>query len=81
MIDRNTIIFLYYRNNSRVKDLGETVRTEGGAEGECENSQAKGPSLDDTLESDSAPKKQFSVPLREYIRTGENLSGKPTEAY
>jgi hypothetical protein len=32
-----------------------------GAEGECENSQAKGPDLDDTLESDSAPKKQFSV--------------------
>lgn len=31
------------------------------AEGECENSQAKGPDLDDTLESDLAPKKQFSV--------------------
>jgi len=46
-----------------MKNLGEI---EGfllalGAEGECENSQAKGPGLDDTLESDLAPKKQFSV--------------------
>lgn len=37
-------------------------RCYNGAEGECENSQAKGPGLDETLESDSAPKKQFSVP-------------------
>ncbi len=44
-----------------MKDLGETAGSVGGAEGECENSQAKGPDLDDTLESDSAPKKQFSV--------------------
>ncbi len=44
-----------------MKDLGETVAY-NGAEGECENSQAKGPGLDDTLESDSAPKKQFSAP-------------------
>lgn len=50
-----------------------------GAEGECENSQAKGPDLDDTLESDLAPKKQFSDSYP--YGSGENLSGKHTEAY
>ena len=51
-----------------MKDLGEIISEDGrkniivcGAEGVCENSQAKGPDLDDTLESDRAPKKQFSV--------------------
>ena len=34
------------------------------AEGVCENSQAKGPDLDDTLESDLAPTKQFPVQER-----------------
>jgi len=53
-------------------------RTEGGAEGECGNSQAKGPGLDDTLESDLSPKKQF---LGAAKASGENLSGKHTEAY
>lgn len=33
------------------------------AEGECENSQAKGLNLDDTLESEMAPTKQFSANL------------------
>ena len=47
-----------------MKDLGETVFILYGAEGECENSQAKGPGLDDTLESELTPKKQFSVPYR-----------------
>lgn len=32
-----------------------------GAEGESENSQAKGPDLDDTLESAISPKKQLTV--------------------
>jgi hypothetical protein len=44
-----------------MKDLGE-IAVYSGAEGECENSQAKGPGLDDTLESDLTPKKQSFVP-------------------
>ncbi len=56
-----------------MKDLGETVSIGGGAEGECENSQAKGPDLDDTLESDLAPKKQFSVPFYEGKDRGESF--------
>ena len=39
--------------------MGETFAVKKGAEGESENSQAKGPGLDDTLESDLSPKKQF----------------------
>ena len=38
----------------------------------CNNSQAKGPASDETLESNDAPKKQFA--------TAENLSGLITEA-
>ena len=53
---------------------------EGGAEGDSENSQAKGPVMDGTLEScvDTAPKKQFlSRGMRniEADLLGENLSG------
>ncbi len=46
-----------------MKNLGETLLIIfwQGAEGECENSQAKGPGLDDSLESDLAPKKQSPV--------------------
>jgi hypothetical protein len=56
------------------RDCGKLIPC--GAEGECGNSQAKGPGLDDTLESDVAPTKQRPVQL-----AGRNLSGKPTEAY
>jgi hypothetical protein len=44
-----------------MKNLGEIIGSfkADGAEGECRNSQAKGPGLDDTLESDYAPTKQF----------------------
>jgi hypothetical protein len=51
-----------------MKDLGETVGdySNYSAEGECENSQAKGPGLDDTLESDLAPTKQCPVYIRDY---------------
>ena len=51
-----------------MKDLGETVGDFScrSAEGECENSQAKGPGLDDTLESDLAPTKQCPVYERDY---------------
>ncbi len=52
-----------------MKELGETIIY--GAEGVCENSQAKGPFLDDTLENDSAPKKQFSA--RDMCSRGESF--------
>lgn len=41
---------------------------ESGAEGDCRNSQAKGPVMDGTLEScvDTAPKKQFLSRDEEY---------------
>lgn len=52
-----------------MKDLGETAGSLSlrSAEGECENSQAKGPGLDDTLESDVAPTKQFPA----YVQGGK----------
>lgn len=62
-----------------MKNLGETELSDRlRAEGECENSQAKGPDLDDTLESDRTPKKQFFAVI---LAVEENLSGKHTEAY
>jgi len=53
---------------------------ESGAEGDCRNSQAKGPVMDGTLEScvDTAPKKQFLSRGMRNIESdllGENLSG------
>ncbi len=66
LFDWHTIISYH-----RMKDLGETTGRLllRGAEGECENSQAEGPDLDDTLESDLAPTKQcpvYSVYIRNY---------------
>jgi len=48
-----------------LKEPGETICC--GAEGASKNSQAKGPALDETLESAST---------KEAIPAGENLSGK-----
>ena len=49
-----------------MKDSGETVKNTAPKVNRAKNSQAKGPDLDDTLESRNAPKKI-------------NLSGKNTE--
>ena len=48
--------------------------TEHSAEGEAENSQAKGPDFDETLESKGAPKKEiFQVDKTEAHR-GQNVN-------
>jgi hypothetical protein len=46
-----------------MKDLGETTVGKVAPKGNAKTLRQKGPGLDDTLESDSAPKKQFSVSL------------------